>query len=179
MVVACGSAKEDDTSGADSSSGSESSDGSVDGSTGGDTWLPAACELDSSPFVDSECLGGLRLACNGFATEEACAAAAPLAFDDGGYAVRCGWASVIAYDEASTCAVASMTSRCEAYIDQECFASCTAITSELEIIDLCGGPLGPWSAVDIEDDGVGTCAPNTQPPAPALCDCAPATCAVE
>jgi hypothetical protein len=142
-----------------------------------DTWPPQACDLDVSPFLDAECLGALRLGCNAHGTEGACTGAEAAGFD--GYTIRCGWAQVVTFSDATTCDVASTSFRCEAYIDQECFAVCSAITSQLEIVQLCGGPIGPGNAVDSDDDVVGTCAPNTQPAAPALCDCAPASCDVE
>jgi len=163
------------------SSGEGSDGGSTEGttadgdSTGGDMWPPAACDLDASPFLDAECLDALRLGCNQQMAEGSCTGFAPALFD--GYTIRCGWVEVFTFSDATTCALASTTSRCEAYIDQECPADCSAIPSEGEILELCGGPIGPWSAVDSEQAGyVGTCAPNVQPPAPALCDCAPASC---
>lgn len=52
-----------------------------------------------------------------------------------------------------------------------------AIPSQLEIVQMCGGPLGSWSAVGAEPGGfVSTCAPNLEPPSHPLCDCATAAC---
>lgn len=180
VAMGCGVADADDTgdsSDTGSSSGSSSSADTGSDSTGADSWPPETCALEASPFLDADCLEALRLACNAHAAETQCTAAEALSFDSGGYSIRCAWAEVYTFTDAATCAGETATSRCEAIVDTECQDTCTAIPSALEIIDVCGGPLGAWSAVDSEDAGhVGTCAPNVQPPAPALCDCAPATC---
>jgi hypothetical protein len=171
----------EDSSATGSGSGTTSDDTGTS-SGGGESWPPAACDLDRSPFLDAECLAALRRACNEHTAETPCAGAESLAFDDGGYSIHCEWVEVIAFSDAATCAVESTTSRCEAQNESlgGCLSNCSAIPSELEIIVMCDGPLGPWAAVDSEeDDDFGGCAPNTQPPAPALCDCAPAACDVQ
>jgi hypothetical protein len=144
------------------------------------TDFPAGCTPDESPFLSADCLAALRSACLAHPDEDACTAQPSFEFD--GYSVRCGWANVLTFADATACTVASEAGRCEATMENlgGLDAPCTAIPSELEIIELEGGPLGPWSAVDAEPgEYAGTCAPNTTPPAPALCDCAPATCDVE
>jgi hypothetical protein len=159
---------------ATSSSGdAPSSSGSVDTGDG----FPAACSPAESPFLSADCLASLREACNAHVDEAACVAQPSFEFD--GYSVRCGWANVLTIADATSCTLVSEVGRCEATLVSECLSPCTAITSALEIVELCDGPLGPWSAVDDDTDDVGGCAPNTQPPAPALCDCAPPTCAVD
>jgi hypothetical protein len=163
---------------------------SDDGETGGDTgaevsWPPGACALDESPFVQSECLDALRLACNAHAEESACAGAQPLSFDTGGYSIECGWAKVVAFVDEAACTVETVSGRCEARIDTECGDFCggddmlsdvAAIPSQGEIVQLCGGPLGPWSAVGAANDDLSTCADNVTPPSDALCECAEAAC---
>jgi hypothetical protein len=168
VVVACGPEQDP---GADDDVGSSGSD-----ETGADASFPAACNADESPFVSADCLAALRDVCRAHSDETACTSQATFEFD--GYAVRCGWANVLTFADATSCTIASEAGRCEAMHVAECLWPCTAIPSELEIVELCDGPLGPWSAVDSEDD-VSSCAPNTTPPAPALCDCAPSSCDVE
>ena len=169
--AACGPAASD--GGAESTTTvAESGDTSVDDA------LPAGCAAQISPFLESDCLVGLASACQAHALEPECAAAPPFSFD--GYSVRCRWIEVVTIADVTSCTVESVASRCEASLDQECPYECSAIPSDGEILRLCGGPLGPWSAVGSGDtDHVGACAPNVSPPAPALCDCAPVECAVE
>jgi hypothetical protein len=180
-AMGCGVADAGDTGEpSDTSSGgsSTSADTGSDSTGGTDVWPPETCALAASPFLDADCLDALRVACNAHAAETQCTAAEPLSFDSGGYSIRCAWAEVITFTDAASCAGATISERCEAILEQFDGVSfeCTAIPSALEIVVLSGGPLGPWSAVESDDDDVGPCAPNVQPPAPALCDCAPASC---
>ncbi len=165
---------DDDAAGSDEVAAESSSD--ADTGVGG---FPSACDPTMSPFLSADCLTDLRSACNAHVDESACAGQAAFEFD--GYTVRCGWANVLTFADATSCTIASEVGRCEAVLDSldGLDAPCTAFPSELEIVVLGDGPLGPWSAVDSEADDVGTCAPNISPPAPALCDCAPASCDVE
>lgn len=150
-----------------------------DASTGAESQLPAACSFDESPFLSADCLTSLRDACLAHTDQAACAAQPTFEFD--GYDVGCGWANVLTFADATSCAVTSEVGRCEAtmILWDGLAAPCSAIPSELEIIELYGGPLGPWSAVDAEGEYIFSCASNVQPPAPALCGCAPATCDAE
>jgi hypothetical protein len=145
-------------------------------STGAESPLPAACSFDESPFLRADCLTSLRDACLAHTDQTTCVAQPTFAFD--GYDVDCGWANVLTFADETSCTMTSEVGRCEATIVlwDGLAAPCNAIPSELEIIEIYGGPLGPWSAVDAEGGYIGSCAPNVQPPAPALCDCAPATC---
>jgi hypothetical protein len=157
-------------------------DDGIESSDAGDTGtdFPAACNPDESPFLSADCLAALRSACRTHEDETACTTQPSFEFD--GYGVVCGWANVLTFADATSCIVISEVGRCEAGLVQlgGLGAPCTAIPSELEIVELQGGPLGPWAAVDSEPgDYASTCAPNTSPPAAALCDCAPASCDVE
>jgi len=157
--------------------------------SGGTSWFPGECPVDESPFLSADCLEALRSACGEHDVEGACAGEQPLSFLDDQYIVRCSWAKVVKFSDAAACTVASVTGRCEASVDTACSDACagdflnsslTAIPSELEIIEMCGGPLGPWSAVGSEPGAyLGTCAPTVKPPAPPLCDCASVACAAE
>lgn len=152
--------------------------------SGGDSWLPGECRIDESPFLRPDCLGALRSACGEHEDESTCVAEPALSFSDGSYIIRCSWAKVVTFSDADACTVASVAGRCEASVDKACNESPTgnvdAIPSELEIIEMCGGPLGPWSAVGSEPgEYVGSCAENVKPPAPALCDCASVAGAAE
>lgn len=171
LVIACTSSTTQDESGA---------------STTSEPGLPDGCAADQSPFLQEQCLASLRAACNAEATAEECAAT--FAFD--GYEVQCAWAKVVTFSDATSCTVASVGGRCEATIVQEesCGDFCggeallsnvTAIPSALEIIELCNGPLGPWSAVGSENDYTSTCGENLSPPPHAFCDCATAACAAD
>jgi hypothetical protein len=167
-AVAC--AKDDPAAG-----DADGSDGEA--STGADSTLPAGCSFAESPFLSADCLTGLRDTCRAHVDQSACAAQPTFAFD--GYDVGCGWANVLTFVDATSCAVASEVGRCEATLalSDGLEPPCKAIPSALEILELVGGPLGPWSAVGAEGQSIGACAPNVDPPAPALCECAPATCA--
>lgn len=182
-VAACG--PESDAPGADTGSASSDPDDTGSATTSGAA-LPDACSIDASPFLQPECLDALRLACNAHAAENDCAAAAPFAFDDGGFVIGCAWAKVVTFSDATQCTVESVAGRCEARIDSECGDYCAgdfmlsdvaAIPAQLEIVQLCGGPLGAWSATDAEPGTVvSTCAPNVEPPSDPLCDCATTAC---
>lgn len=163
----------DDAAGSDGVAADSSSD--ADTGVGG---FPSACDPTMSPFLSADCLSALRDACRAHADESGCAGQATFQFD--GYGVRCAWANVLTFADATSCTIASEASRCEATLVSlgSVGIPCTAFPSELEIVELVDGPLGPWSAVDSEPDDVGGCAPNTSPPAPALCDCAPASCEI-
>lgn len=176
LVVVGACATEPEHADDDGSSSGRDPGPSSGGADTGDGF-PTACSPAESPFLSADCLAALRDACNAHIDQSACAGQAAFEFD--GYSVSCGWANVTTFVDATSCTIASETGRCEAVIAQECLHPCTAITSELEILELCDGPLGPWSAVDDDTDDVGACAPNTSPPAPALCDCAPPSCAVD
>jgi len=155
--------------------------------------VPAACDVDRSPFLEADCLTALRDGCRAQPTADECAARAEIAFDDGGYVVRCGWATVVRFGDASTCAMPVVEGRCEAGLVQEgggdpCEGEPTLDSAWFvdvaaqELIDMTtalDGPLGPWSAVDAEPGMSGVCAENVQPPAPALCECAAAACTVQ
>ncbi|HWB76830.1 MAG TPA: hypothetical protein VG755_17810 [Nannocystaceae bacterium] len=153
--------------------------------TTGTPGLPDGCSADQSPFLQPECLASLRAACNSAASADACADA----FEFDGYGVQCAWAKVVTFSDASSCAIASVSGRCEATIVQEgcgdfcadatSFGNVKAIPSALEIIELCGGPLGPWSALDSESDHLSTCGENLSPPQHAFCECATAACAAD
>lgn len=153
---------------------------------------PGACDPGVSPWQSGACLDGLSERCRAHDAQEDCAAAGPLTFGVG-YTVACGWAKVVAFSEEASCTVASVHGRCEAILVEglsgACSDGCTgealisslsAFPSRGEIVDLCGGPLGGWSAIDADADGEGgMCAPNVSPPPPALCDCVAAACAAE
>ena len=143
-----------------------------------DSPFPTACNPGESPFLSEDCFAALRDACLAHDVETACAAQPSFEFD--GYDVRCGWANVLTFADDTSCAVTSELRRCEATMAlwDGSATPCTAIPVELEIIEVGGGLVGPWSAIDSEPDDVFPCAPNIQPPAP-LCDCAPARCDVE
>lgn len=184
VLPACHSQRTDESTGSSGADGSEAAP-----TSSGVSWPPDECPIDASPFLSPECLAALRSACNEHTGEDACAAEPRLAFADDMYIVRCAWAKVVTFSDAAACAVASVAGRCEASVDTACRDACageplisnlSAIPSELEIIELCGGPLGPWSAVGSEPGAhVGACAKSVQPPAPPLCDCAAVACSAE
>lgn len=161
------------------SSTTEGDTGSSTTATTGEPGLPDGCAADQSPFLQEQCLASLRAACNAEASADECAAT--FAFD--GYQVQCAWAKVVTFSDATSCTVASVGGRCEATIVNEgcadvCagedgFSNVTAIPSALEIIELCNGPLGPWSAVGSESDHLSTCHPTTSD---GLCACTMAAC---
>jgi hypothetical protein len=135
-----------------------------------------ACAHDESPFLQTDCLAELRLACNEHDAEESCLGADSRSFESG-HDISCAWVEVATFSDETTCALDSTVGRCEAVVGLlGCLDTCNAIPSEGEIFDLCGGPIGPWSAIDSEDDHVATCSSNVQLPAPALCECAPMVC---
>jgi hypothetical protein len=107
-----------------------------------------------------------------------------LDFDNEGYQIRCLWAKVVKFTDATSCSVESVTGRCEASVRTFCGDFCGgnslvgdihAIPSQLEIIHLCGGPLGPWSAVGNDNSSYSSPC-GTGQAAPALCDCATVAC---
>jgi hypothetical protein len=148
--------------------------------------LPDACSPDESPFLQPDCLDALRQACNEQDEENVCVATEP--FDVSGYRIRCAWAKVVAFSDTSACTVDAVVGRCEASIETPCGDYCTenellsnvsAIPSRQEIIRLCGGPIGPWSAVGADSDHTSMCADNVVPPADPLCQCAEVACAAQ
>lgn len=172
----------DTTTGADAT-------GEAESTTDGAAWPPDECPLDQSPFLRADCLGALQSACRELTDETACAAEPSLRFIDDQYVIRCVWAKVVTFSDATACTVAAVMGRCEASVDTACSDACAgeplisdlqAIPSELEIVKMCGGPIGPWAAVGSEPGAyVGACAGNVTPPAPPLCDCAAVACAAE
>jgi hypothetical protein len=138
--------------------------------------FPASCSADASPFLQPECLGALREACLGIASESACAGAPQFQFD--GYAIECRWVGVTSFVDVATCTVESESFRCEAGLPPGDGPQilCHAIQSELEIVEMLDGPIGPWSAVGSDDDDVRSCGEGLVPPEPPLCACAPAEC---
>lgn len=181
FILACGpSVSTDDGGNGDASSDASSADASSTDASSGDSpedWPPATCPPASSPFVSGECLDGLARGCGAYADENACAAAPVASFD--GYTVRCRWATVTTIADPQTCALASVGGRCVAALEDDlCLLPCTADPSTNEIIEVCGGPLDASAAVGAEPDDDGPCSTQqTSPPAPALCECAPASCA--
>jgi hypothetical protein len=162
------------------------SDATSSESTTDEPGLPDGCSADQSPFLQEECLANMRASCNAHADADECATAA---FELDQYGVQCAWAKVVTFSDAESCTVASVGGRCEATIVQEScgdycagedsFSNVTAIPSELEIIELCNGPLGPWSAVGSDSDYTSTCGENLSPPQHAFCGCAMAACAAD
>jgi len=152
----------------------------------GDSWLPDECQIEQSPFLSPDCLGALRGACGGHGDESACAAEPMLSFDNDGYIIRCVWAKVVRFSDASLCTVASVGGRCEASVQNACGDACagnflvsnlSAIPDELELIEMCGGPLGPWAAVGSEPGSyLSVCEPGLVPAPDPLCDCAQVAC---
>lgn len=168
--------------------------GDADAATSGpDTeTYPGACDPGVSPWQSSACLEGLSERCRGHDAQEDCLASGALTFGVG-YTVACDWAKVVAFSDEASCTVASVRGRCEAVLveglsgacsdgcsDESLISSLSAFPSRGEIVDLCGGPLGGWSAIDADAGGEGgVCAANVSPPAPALCDCVAVACAAE
>jgi hypothetical protein len=172
--------------------------GDDDTTTGSTDVLPPECSDLGSPFLEEDCLGALQSACRAYAAENECTGQAPFVFGDGAYVVHCGWAKLVTFSDAETCTVESVAGRCEAGLEDTlsgCGDPCvgepdinhalSAIPSELVLLEMActpggnrlDGPLSPTSAVDSElENYTGTCAPNIEPPAPALCDCAPVAC---
>lgn len=163
------------------------------GTTGG--WPPAECNGLSSPFLDESCLGALRATCLAHTSEQSCLADGPARIGGlpedptiGGYNIYCGWAPVVTFSTGGRCQVESVKWRCEARLDQllacrdpcidppELYYAWNAIPSDRELMKICGGPLGEWSAVGAEPGHVGTCMDNVAPPAPELCDCTTSAC---
>lgn len=149
--------------------------------------VPADCSAEESPFLRGVCLDALRDRCRENEAESSCAAADPLKFDNNGYVIRCRWAKVVTFTESDgvSCEVTGTEGRCEATVDTVCSDGCAgdyfqtnlrASPMQREIVQVCGGPLGAWSAVGAEPGEYFACAPNTLPPPPALCDCAPIAC---
>ncbi len=171
-----------DSEGDAGNSGTEDSDSS----TGEDPWPPDACTLETTPFLQVECLDAMRLACNQHSEEDDCTSAPGLAFARGGYQVGCSWARVVRFSDADTCTVQSVEGRCEASLEglpcgdlcagNSMLSNISAFPSESELVDLCGGPLGSWSAVGSTQMHAFTCGENIEPPAPELCDCVDAVC---
>lgn len=187
ILEACGgsdSTMQEDTD-ENTSGGEATGSTATSGASGGNTWLPDTCSADQSPFLQESCLDSLRMSCNTHAEENECMATPVLFFDEGGYGIRCLWARVVKFSDASSCTVESVTGRCEASVNGECEDFCSgdfllsdmsAISSQSELIQVCGGPLGTWSAVGAEQGYISTCGPNIQPPPPPLCDCGDAAC---
>jgi hypothetical protein len=177
-TLACG----DDAS-MTGSGGQGSADASSDGGAGG---LPPACSADESPFLQEECLGQMREACNAQLDEHGCWASAPFAFY--GYTVRCAWAKVVSFD-GEQCSSPIVSGRCEAALDSNCgsycagstmFSDMAAIPATGELIQMCGGPLGTWTALDNSeqhsfDCGVENLSSEVRP----ICDCADVACNAE
>lgn len=157
-----------------------------DGATGEDPWPPDTCSLETSPFLQAECLDAMRLACNQRSEENDCTSAPGLSFDGGGYEVRCSWARVVRFSDADTCTVQTVEGRCEASLEglpcgdlcagESLVGNISALPSESELVQLCGGPLGAWSAVDSPQMHAFGCGENLEPPAPPLCDCVDVAC---
>lgn len=172
-------------SGADCAEGESCSDDSGD-TNNEDSWPPDACSLIRSPFLQPECLGAMRLACDLHGEENVCTAVPGLSFDGGAYEVRCLWAKVVSFSDVDTCAVEAVVGRCEASLDglpcgdlcagESQVSNVSAIPSESEIVQLCGGPLGSWTAVGSTEMYGFTCGDNLDPPPPPLCDCVEAAC---
>ena len=140
-------------------------------------WLPDACDAGQTPFTQPECLTAIREACNAQQDEASCNGTDPLPFS--GFPVTCGWAEVVTFSDLATCSVESVEGRCEANLCQDGLGSggpceASAIPSESAFIQLCGGPLGSWAAIDSEEqspleaceDGAG----------PAICGCFEQAC---
>jgi len=149
-------------------------------------WPPEACALETSPFLQPECLDAMRLACNQHSEETDCTSAAGLSFAGGGYEVACSWAKVVRFSDPDTCTVQTVEGRCEARVaGMPCGDLCTgdsltsntsAFPSDSELVQLCGGPLGEWSAVGSTQMHASSCGENLEPPQPPLCDCVDVAC---
>lgn len=149
-----------------------------------------------SPFLNETCLAQMRDVCRSHGTESAC-------LDQGragigyleelgqyGFYVFCGWVPVVTFTDSSGCVVESTTHRCEAHLERDllaCNDPCEAapelhwawksIASELELIKICGIPLGPWATSGSSTQYVSTCIAGGTPTPPELCNCTQAACA--
>lgn len=136
--------------------------------------MPADCSTDASPFVQGECLQALREACNARASAEECGAAEPVTFADGGFEVVCGWAEVASFASADACDLRGTSERCEASLGcgDGPDGDVKAFPAAVELVRLCGGPLGPWSEVGAPGGETEACDPNAASPQHPLCGCA-------
>jgi len=173
--------------------------GSTGPDTGPDTWAPEACDLGESPFLSSDCLHALQLACRSQDSAKGCESLPPLMFSDGGYIVHCGWSKVVRFTDGNSCMVEAVHGRCEAGLEHTligCGDACSdtpelhstlrAITDEFELVEMpcapggtaLGGPLGRASAVGAppERQNTGTCLDGVTPAPPPLCDCLSIAC---
>ena len=183
-LVGCGSESEAEPGCSTESAACDESSGT----SRDESWLPEACSLDRSPFLQPQCLDALRLACNEHSAENVCTASPVLPFASGGYEIRCAWAKVVTFSDADSCTVESVDGRCEASIEgllpcggdpcteDSLMSSVSAVPSESEIIQLCGGPLGSWNAVGSTESYASVCEDGIEPPPPSLCDCTEAAC---
>jgi len=129
-----------------------------------------------------ECLAALRSACNSHLTENECSATDPVVFA-AQYTVSCAWAEVVALADVPSCEVVSRHGRCEARLELDmCGDSCAGeimygdihvMPAARELIRMCNGPLGAWSAVGSESDEIAECLPGTEL---AICACLDAVC---
>ena len=163
-----------------------------------DPGLPAKCAGLKSPFLEADCLAALRDECRSFSSGEDCAGQEPFLFNEGAFAVHCGWAKVVEFSDAAACKIQTVKGRCEAGIEQTglgCGGGCggeatphyslRADSDEMELIEMpctltgsyLGGPLGPDSAVGAEPGEYGkACAEGTTPPAAPICACSSVAC---
>jgi hypothetical protein len=191
-VIGCGG--EANCSGdacADESASGSSDDslGSVGESDSGSlSWPPQECSLEISPFLQVECLAAMRSACNAIEEEGDCTLTPFASFSNGGFEVRCEWAKVVKFSDVATCSVEGVLGRCEPTLNEmACVDSClgealvgsiSAFPSDLELVQLCGGPLGSWSAVGSTEMYGFSCGDNLVPPEPAICQCIDEACGV-
>ncbi len=147
--------------------------------------LPNACSAENSPFLQQECLNAIRVACSALLAENTCLAEPPFVFD--GYVARCAWAKVVSFSDVLSCEVSSTVGRCEASIDTVCGNYCegeafgsnvAAIVSEGALIQMCNGPVGPWTALENPDVYGVPCGQADEAPGAVaqLCDCFDRVC---
>jgi hypothetical protein len=135
-------------------------------------WPPNECALDSSPFLQPQCLDALATKCGMQASEAACVAVEEAPFDE--YPIQCTWIDVTVFSDAAACTVQSVDGRCVAVLlEEDCVDGCQVDAARGEILDLCGGPLDASSAVGAEDPGPAPCSSATPP---ALCACSSTVC---
>jgi hypothetical protein len=179
ICVACGDTK-------------RNNDATNQNETGAWPPIPEECVGLATAFTGQDCAEVLHQTCRSKTTEEECLGQGKALV--GSYEMSCHWTQVVTFEDDDSCTVASVSYRCDAWMDPAqlllyCPDPCEAegdlssswrtIQSERELLKICGGPFGPWAGPEDDDwDGyIGVCVDNVSPPAPALCDCTAAACA--
>src|SRR5688500_13445823 len=77
--------------------------------------IPEQCLELQTAYWEEDCLEALHVACRSRTTEQDCAAQGKAMVGD--YEMSCTWVPVVTYDSTGSCAVESVSYRCEAWMD--------------------------------------------------------------